>query len=306
MDLFRGITAILEQDKDPEPELWETFFRNPGYRALFKHESYYSKERIKNIITLVFKPSRESELKAAIAEGGSYMLDNFIGHKKESDKVLREVERLRDGRVFKNAMDQVSTLLPQKCKEDVFSPSLSFFYFNGDVRYGYSVMVADPMWLVESPQSFLYFLRAYLINVSSDRAMSYKESDLTRRQYAFISGLSGIQRLGFCDLLALEDGTMKEMRMYARYQSALPEFPQRIGELDAVLARAESDPDAWKEFSGVVGRCFVRPGSPVGYRMAGVIREVLGREALAESLGDPFAFISLYQKGASKKGNLPL
>jgi len=306
VDCFRRIIAILKQDKEPESMLWDIFFRNPGYRALFNHESYYSREKITDLITLVFKPSREAEFKAALNDGGSYMLNNFISHKKELSNVLRAVERLRDGRLFKKTVDQVRTLLPQKCKEGFFPPSLSFIYFDGDVRYGYPVMVADPMWLVESPESFLYFLKAYLIYVSADRARSFTEADLTQRQYAFIIGLKRIQQLGLCDLLAIEDGTLKKMDVYTRYQSALPEFPQRIGDLDAVLARAENHPHAWKEFTRAANKCSVRPGYPVGYRMASIILDILGRDALAESLGNPFAFVRLYQKAALKKGNLPL
>jgi hypothetical protein len=306
VDCFRRITAILMQDKDPDLLLWDAFFRNPGYRALFKNESYFSREQITDLITLVFRPSREDELNAALSEGGSYMLNNFISHKKEMSNVMHAVEQWRDGTLFKKTVDQVRTLLPRKCKEDFFPPSLSFIYFNGDVRYGFSVMVADPIWRIESPETFLYYLKAYLIYVHADRVRSFNGTDLTKRQHAFVNGLKRIQQLGFCDLLAMEDGTLKEMDMYSRYQSALPEFPQRIGELDAVLARAESDLHAWKEFNRIAIGCSVRPGYPVGYRMASIIQDILGRDALAESLGNPFAFVRQYQKAALKKGNLPL
>lgn len=305
MDKIWGIISILERDEEPPEQVWADLVRTPGYSVLIFHERRYGLDFLKRNLRLVFKPSREAELKAALSKDASYMLNSFISHKNEMSCVMRAVEQLRDGQVFKKQMDRVSALLPRKCEEDFFSPSLSFIYFNGDVRYGYPVMVADPMWLIET-ESFPYYLKAYLIAVFADRIRPFNEADLTQRQYAYVDGLERIQRHGFCDLLAADDGTLEKMDMYARYQSALPEFPQRIEELDAVLARAESDPHAWKEFAVAVVGCSVRPGYPVGYRMARIIQDILGREALAQSLGNPFAFVRLYQEAALKKGGLPI
>jgi len=304
VDCFHKITAVLQQDKEPEPSLWDAFFRNPGYRALFKHESYYSREQITDIITLVFKPSRNAELKAVLKKGGSYILTNLVRHKKDKSRVSREIEGLRDGRLFRKNVDQVSSLLPQNGKENMFCPLLSFIYFNGDIRFGYPVMVVDPMWLVNSPESFPYYLRLYLLWISSDKTRPFKKDNLTQRQYAFIDGLDTIQSYGLCDLLAFEDGTLKKMNVYSRYEKALCEVPELIGELDDLLARAAMDPGVWKQFSVVVNKCITRPGCPLGYVMARAIEETEGRSALAACIGDSFAFVRLYQKAALNNSDL--
>ncbi len=55
-------------------------------------------------------------------------------------------------------------------------------------------MLADPMTLVDSADSFPYFMKAYLIWAYTDRVRPFEEEGLTQRQYAFIDGLDEIQR----------------------------------------------------------------------------------------------------------------
>jgi hypothetical protein len=102
---FRKIIEILERDEDPSSVLWDHFFRNPGYRVLFVHEPYYSRERIVDLITLVFKPSRDAELKRELEGGGPYGLSHFVRHKKDRASVFEAVERLREGRLFRKTVD---------------------------------------------------------------------------------------------------------------------------------------------------------------------------------------------------------
>lgn len=303
---FRRIVAVLERDEDPSSVLWDGFFHNPGYRVLFIHEPYYSRERIVDLITLVFKPSRDAELKRELEGGGSYGLNHFVRHKKEMASVLKAVIRLREGQLFRKTVNQVRTFLSRKIKEDIFPPSLNFVYFDNDLRFGYPVMLADPMTLVDSADSFPYFLKAYLIWAYTDRVRPFEEESLTQRQYAFIDGLDEIQRYGLCDLLAFEDGSLTKMEIYPRYKKAQSEVSQLIREMDGILARAADTSDVWKEFSIVVGKFFTRPGCPAGYMMSKAIEEIFGRPALIECTGNPLAFIYLYQKAALKQKNLPV
>ena len=167
-------------------------------------------------------------------------------------------------------------------------------------------MLVDPVYLVGEPESFSYYLKLYLIWVWADRFQPFNEADLTQRKYAFIDGLKRIQQFGFCDLLSFEDGSLENIDVYSRYENALSEVPQFIRELDVLLTRAANDAEVWKEFSTAVNKFFTRPGCPMGYIMAKTIEDIFGHEALAECFGNPFAFIRLYQRAASKKGNLPV
>lgn len=306
VEYFRKITTQLKQDKEPESELWDRFFRNPGYRALFSQEPSYSREQISEFISLVFKPSRENELIAALTEGTSYRLNHFAHHMKEKESVFKVLEQYRDGQFFNKAVNQVTTLLPPKVRDDIFAPLVSLIYFADDLRYGYPVMLVDPLYLAGEPESFSYYLKLYLIWVSADRAQPFHEEKLTLRQYAFFDGLKRIQLYGFCDLLSFEDGSLENIDVYSRYQNTLSEVPQFIRELDVLLTRAADSPEVWEEFSSAINTFFIRPGCPVGYVMAKTIEDVFGREALAECFGNPFAFIRLYHKSALKKGNLPI
>ena len=306
VEYFRNISAVLMQDEEPESELWDRFFRNPGYRALFAHETSYSREKISEFISLVFKPSREAELEAALTAGRSYSLNHFIQHKKEMETVSNAVKQYRDGKFFNQAVNCVKTLLPPKTNEDISTPLVSFIYFSDDLRFGYPVMVVDPMYLVGEPDSFSYYLKLYLIWVSADRVQPFNDDRLTQREHAFIDGFKRIQQFGFCDLLSFDDGSLEKMNVFSRYENALSEVPQFIRELDVLLTRAADDPEVWKEFSTAINKFFSRPGCPVGYIMAKTIEDVYGRRALAECLGNPFAFILLYHKSALRKGDLPV
>ena len=305
VDLFRKITGILEKDKEPDPMLWEMFFRNVGYSVLFSAESSYSREALEDVITLVFKPSREEELKSTIEKGAGRSLDHFLRYKREIETISKSVMQLRENPIFKVTLERVQTLLPQRAMLDLFSPTVHFIFFSNDLRYGYSAMLVDPMYYHDHPDSLPYYLRCFFLIAYQDRICPYDKNALTQRQAAFIQGWDRIQILGLADLLSREKGA-GGIPARRNYEEALKNVPRLLGEADRLLARADKDSSVWKEFQGLMNEFEIRPGCPVGFVMTSAVKEVFGSGALAETAGNSLAFVRLYQEAALKKGNLPV
>jgi hypothetical protein len=305
VDLFQKITGILEKDEEPDPMLWEMFFRNVGYGVLFSAESSYSREALEDVITLVFKPSREEALKNTIEKGAGRSLNHFLRYKKEMETILKSVMQLRENPIFEVTLERVQTLLPQRAKQDLFRPTVHFIFFSNDLRYGYSSMLVDPIYYHGHPDSLPYYLRCFFLIAYQDRISPYDKSALTQRQAAFVQGWDRIQLLGLADLLSHEKGAVG-IPVRRSYEEELKKVPHLFGEADQLLARADGDPSAWKEFQDLLREFDIRPGCPAGFVMTSAVKEVFGSEALAETAGNSLAFIRLYQEAALKKGNLPV
>lgn len=305
VDLFQKITEILEKDKEPDPMLWEMFFRNVGYSVLFSAEPYYSREAVEDVITLVFKPSREEELKSAIEKGAGRSLDHFLRYKRERETISKSVMQLRENPIFKVTLERVQTLLPQRAMLDLFGPTVHFIYFANDLRYGYSSMLVDPMYYHDHPDSLPYYLRCYFLKAYQDRICPYDKKALTQRQAAFVQGWDRIQLLGLADLLSHEKGAVG-IPVRRSYEEELRNVPRLLGEADRILVSADGDSSAWKEFQALMNEFDIRPGCPAGFVMTSAVKKVFGLGALAETTGNSLAFIRLYQEAALKKGNLPV
>ncbi|MCJ7580268.1 MAG: hypothetical protein MUP98_07010 [Candidatus Aminicenantes bacterium] len=305
VDLFQKVTGILEKNKEPDPMLWEMFFRNVGYGVLFSAEPNYSREALEDVITLVFKPSREEELKSAMRKGAGRSLEYFMRYKTDLETISKSVLQLRKTSVFNVTLEKVQTLLPQEVVQGLFRPTVHFIYFSKDLRYGYSAMLVDPMYYHDRPDSLPYFLRCFILKAYKDRICFYDKNALTQRQATFVQGWDRIQLLGLADLLSHEKGA-GGVPARRNYEEELKNVPRLLGEADRLLAQADGDPSVWKEFQALMNEFEIRPGCPAGFVMTSTVKEIFGLEALAETAGNSLAFIRLYQEAAIKKGNLPV
>jgi hypothetical protein len=303
--LFGKITSLLAGNEEPDPLLWERFFDNPGYRAYFSHEGD-SRARLKEAMSLAFSPSRAAELKQALERGGSGTLQYVLNHKKNLDDIAKSCDQFRDGGAFEKSLGQIRPFLPGNADDILAGASAAVIYLgNVDLRYGYGILLIDPLEIRTSPDSLSYFIRLYGLWRFKDQIRPYDQAMLTRRQSTFLDAWEEIQHRGLADLISRQSGDKESPEYLKRYDLRLKDVPRLLGETERILGRAATDPSAWREFEILQRDFYVYPGSPVGYFRATTALEVLGREALAETTGRPVTFLRLYRKAALKKGGLP-
>jgi hypothetical protein len=301
---LQKITAILAEDKEPEAALWDGFFSNPGYRTFFALEGD-SRTRLQNAISLAFKPGRAAELQQAI-DKGSNTLKYMLQYKNNAAAVVQACERFRTDRAFEKAVEQVHLYLSGKSSDILADATIALIFLgSADVRPVYEPMLIDPLDLWSSAEKMAKYIRLHLISHHLDKIRPYDSSMLTRRQATFLDAWETIQCRGLADLLTRLAADTSDPESMKRYDLRAKDVPRLLAEMDRIMSRAADDSKAWTEFEALQRDLFIGLGCPVGQFMAGTILDVLGRETLAETTGNPPAFLRAYRKAALKKGGRP-
>jgi hypothetical protein len=84
------------------------------------------------------------------------------------------------------------------------------------------------------------------------------------------------------------------------FQAEYTSAPARLAAVDAVICRAARRAATWRQADEAMRAHLWDNGHPVGFYMANVIKDALGREALLASVGDPFEFFAQFNKAARK------
>jgi hypothetical protein len=305
--LFRTITAALEADREPEPSLWDALFRTPGHRVLFAHEGD-SRGELQEAMSLAFKPSRKADLDRALESGSSGVVRYVLDHKKDGEAAARAWEQWQQSGAFERTMEQTWAWLPGNAREVLAGTTVALTHLGAvDLRYGYEALLVDPLWIRRrSPDGLARFVRLNLIWRYMDAVRPYDEEMLTRRHAAFLGAWEDVQRRGLGDLVNREAGEQDTPEFRKAYDARLQDVGRLLSQADAIMKRAVADRTAWRQFETLQRDFFFAQGSPLGYFMASTCKEVLGREALAATVGRPIAFLQAYQTAARRKGGLPI
>ncbi|MFN8573739.1 MAG: DUF5700 domain-containing putative Zn-dependent protease [Gemmatimonadaceae bacterium] len=303
---FRAVTTALLADHDPDPSLWTALFRTSGYRIFFAHEGD-SHAAMQDAISLAFKPSRNPELERVLTGGGTDLVRYFLEHKKFDQAVTQAWEQWQQSGALERTVQQLSTYLPAGASEVLAGSTVTLLHLGTvDLRYGYEALLVDPLWIRgESSDSFTPFIRLNLLSRYAAAVTPYDNAMLTRRQATFLRTWEEIQLRGLADLASRDGGDQERSEAQKSYAARLQDVPQLLARTDAIMKRAATDPAAWRDFESLQRDFFLAQGSPLGYFIASACKDVLGRQALATTTGDPVAFLRLYQRAARRKSGLP-
>lgn len=319
VDQFFKIKKILEQDKHPSEEQWETLFQTPGYRVLIEIE--FKRDFFIQYFQMAFMPSRADSLQKELErlaqlreKSFNYRwyesaLKHYIQIRDHQDSILQFTRKIRDPEMVINARKKAMTLLPSRIP-DAF-PKIAFLIFGNDAR-GYDPVVMDIGYVQEyGPHVDLLFAHE-IHHYYLDSLWQYDIQKVNKEDESTLWAMGQIYKEGIADQIDKTQAYFTEpvapakQKRADRFRREVDNTPQVIAQLDRILQQMVDSPtDRLKH-----GREFARQvpwsGHPTGYFMARAILNRWGPSMLIRDAGNPFGFFQRYQGAAQQsEGALP-
>jgi hypothetical protein len=308
-DQFWKIADILGRGEEPPPEEWDRLFGHAAYTELMRSEGWQTRDAFRDKISLVFKPSRASELQARLAEKNGTLL-----HLSEVKARRAEIEayaaELKSSGWADGIMKDLAPFLPERVLKTTPPPIQVPAVFSPDLRFGYSVFIFDPLYGTTHRPAAAYYARRHAWQYFYYAAWPGDPQDVKQRHSGVIDTLDGLALGGFQEIAAprwrlnkdCEEGPAAEQAEAERaFEGTFPASIQALKDLDERLGAIDRNPAAEDSWSSISLGDFPLQGRAAGFLMARAIVENLGRERLAAVFGDPFAFFEAFREAALKQ-----
>jgi len=298
MDRFWTVFETLQGDQEPSAADWEALFSTPGYGVLT--ESEFSRDFLIRSFRLAFKPSLREQLEAALESDRFGLLRHYLQVAADPAKVRRQQEELATSGYLQDfAIKRALEYLPLSGVEEY--PLVSFVIFANDAR-GYSPIVLDVLATINLSDFLPLFLahechhyyRNQLLSVDYRRA-SGEWRDLLRV-------LDQIQGEGVADLIDKEELMAGGHPFVSGYAEAVARAPEFLKTMDGILADLGKGAVNSEKAGELLNEALPMSGHPVGFYMARTIRNRLGTAEMVRRVGNPFAFLTLYDQATTAGG----
>jgi len=317
IEQFLSITALLMKEQEPSEAQWDELFATSGYRTLREHEPGYSPKFFKNRFNLVFRPSLRSRLEARLEQldqrratswydGMEYrVLRHYCRVRDARSELLQYCKSFRKSALYGDARRLAAGYLPAGSMKR--HAGFSFLIFAPDAR-GYSPILLDlgrvmfhtnPAGLIAHEMHHYYIQKLWQFNAS----------DVDEGDHRLLYALGQIYKEGIADQIdkpALHYGgghaEILEEESSREYHRLVENTPELLRKLDRILSDMAEHPEKRYELGRRFAASVPRSGHPTGFYMARTIIEVLGKKALVEDAGNPFAFVRKFHRAAGKKG----
>ncbi len=308
IDYFWKILEKLESNKTPTEEERDNLFATTGYKALLMHE--FSKDFFKDNFRKAFMPSMSTELKAALEyRPDRPYLEHYIRVLKLKDLISKHLEIMDYIRVSEKAIEAARQYLPSIAMSTIVEvPSVTFIIFMNDARGGYGPVILDALASMEWGDISL-FLGHEFHHFYRNRlpfALNFIESDSV--EGSLVNVLISVESEGVADLINMNQRDTSEpwIQKKERYERQVKLVPDSIRFLDEwIIRNSQSLSEVDREECEAIASNITDSGHQMGYYMAKAILEHFPLSKLVETVGNPFAFVKLYQDAATRTPGLP-
>lgn len=316
--LFGALADRLKSGMEPSSADWDGLFSVPGYAALTRSE--FKRETLIDRLRLACLPSRAAEREAMLAEGKSMILAHFVEARQRWPELLGAADRLGSTPLQAEAAALACDHLPLARlggRESALMspPPVSFLIFAKDAR-GYVPVVVDVAMAAELSERDLLLMLAHEFHHNyRNRILAYHPDGAPAGTEALIWILDQLQAEGCADLINVPemiyrpDAPAAHGQMYRDGVAAAPAFLAQFGEalarLVTTIADEPADGDVVAQRQAICEasrQSLHMAGHPAGYYMATSIVAAGLERQLVESVGDPFAFVELYDQAARQLG----
>lgn len=316
--LFGSLADRLESGMEPSSADWDALFSTPGYAALTQSE--FKRETLVDRLRLACLPSRAAEREAMLAEHKSMMLAHFAEARQRWPELLKTASRLASTPLQAEAAALACDHLPVTRlggRESALMapPPVSFLIFAKDAR-GYVPVVMDVVMAAELSERDLLLMLAHEFHHNyRNRILAYHPDESPAGTEALIWILDQLQAEGCADLINVPemiyrpDAPAVHGQMYRDGVAAAPvflaQFDEALAQLAATRAAEPTGTDAVAQRQAAcqaLRQALPMAGHPTGYYMATTIVDAGLERQLVENIGDPFAFVELYDQAARQLG----
>ncbi|MBN1940310.1 MAG: hypothetical protein JW843_12045 [Candidatus Aminicenantes bacterium] len=312
VEAFWKLADTLAKGNEPSPVDWAALTSHPAYAELARHEGRtYEPDILKDRMEMVFNPTRAEELQEKLKQRSDRMASHFADLKTKRASLEAFVRSLGGPAWADRLIADIRPYLPPDAAEAVLAPLFSPVYFSPDLRYGYRLFIFDPAYGADQPASIEYHARLFALRYFREARPAYHPERLKVKHAGAMDLLETLETQGFMENIfpknSIFDADQKRKESDKKaFEAGLADAPSAIARLDRKMAEVEATPedtDAWLRLSTAD---LVLQGRPLGFFMARAIADRLGKVRLSAVLGDPFAFVRLYNEAAARSsGSLP-
>jgi hypothetical protein len=303
VEKFLQLTALLEKDQEPTKEQWDALFATPGYRILIKNE--FRPDFFMMRFRLAFMPSKKAELAAQMKKDTGWLgqfLPHYLRAKKEREAIRAEIKRLESMSFIKTAVDRAKAFLPPF--EVKSYPPVSFVVFAPDAR-GYNPVVLDILYTKDEKDSLIDFIAHEFHHYYKDWLTGLNPDVLWVIDQIHAEGIADQVNRGawFHDRerFAVESQKERNKPFLELYEKS----PEVIREMDRLFGLMNDRAGDMALLGAEIRSIVPQSGHPTGFYMANVILKHLGKGALVEDIGNPFAFLRRYNRAAERDEEAP-
>lgn len=298
MDQFWKIVNILESNWEPSKNDWEQLFNTPGYKILVNSE--FNKQFFIDNFTLVFKPAKRKELDEKLKNGKyNHHINHYIKVRDNKSLIKEQQKLLQRNNFNKIAIDRTIEFLSQNNVSQY--PPVSFLIFESNGR-GSSPIIVDVAASIE--WDFVGFLAHEFHHWYRNNQLQFNYSNIEKDEFNIVKVLSMIEAEGIADMVDKKDWFTKPnsaISAYARqFINDVGKTPYLIKQIDKLLIEMGTDQSKAKYIGEQILNSLPQRGHTTGYFMASLIIEKLGKKELISSVGNPFEFVTLYNKAAKR------
>lgn len=300
---FLALTTTLEKDHEPAPAEWDALFETPGYAVLIQSE--FRRSFFMERFRLAFMPSKKQALEKKLAEEKGYIagfLPHYIKAKEMRQDIEAQIRNLKTMSFVESAVKEALAFLPEfELKE---YPPLSFVIFGPDAR-GYSPVVIDVLYSIEKKDFLIPFIAHEFHHYYRNKLYVYRQEQdilwvIDQLQGEGIADQINVGKWFHNQQLYPENAKQKRNQSYLEWYA---KSPQIIQAMDDLFMQMAEQPEKRGRLGVELRQLIPRSGHPTGFFMANLIIAELGKARLRRSVGNPFAFFTLYREAALKKGD---
>lgn len=308
LDVFWDVTEILQRDEEPSDSLWDAMWNTPGYALFERFERRRS--TLTRAMRLAYKPSLRAEADSVLTQPGwvSFVLPH-----------LREIPRLRDSlQIFRETfinselMSEARTAareyLPAGVTDRYPMPDVSFMYFIDARGYGERILM-DPLHFmnIRNPLEVLAHEFHHYYRIRIEKPTRPFGSDMLAWRLSTVEseGIAGMLDKADVPGMSMEELFAKypagrRRDYFVEYQVEYRRSDERLSQVDDVFRRAGAHPDSAEALGRWIDGQLPDNGRILGAFMAATIEQQLGREQLADVVGNPFEFWRVYNDAAGR------
>ncbi len=308
IDMFWKLTDELQENTAPSEETWQALFDTPGYRYLVDVDR--KEKRFRSFFPLAFMPSQKTALDSVLAGKDRidlFFLEHYLEIKEKRDSLESFKEELAQTDLTQQALPIVAKYLPDGLTESHLPPKIALVFYAPDGTATKGLIIID--LLLAMKMDLTAFLAHEMHHHFVEKITRLQRPGRDSDDYNLIHAIAQLQLEGAADLIdkrelmetseIINDTDSEYHRRYKQsYRGASADFVQ----VDKLIVEISQDPAKMKGHAKQIRGMLPFAGHPHGAYMAKLIEGKLGKSAVIETLTNPFAFITTYNKAAGMDG----
>lgn len=293
VDHFWAVADRLAADSEPSPEAWRRLLDAPAYRQLNRDA------RLQRMLRLAYQPSAQLT-RDSILRTGSYDA-HVLEHLRRVPTERARLQRFRDSLISVDLVSAAGHLaqayLPPG-QLDRRPPPVIAFGIYGPEAYGAELGITmDLLFALDRGPYLLPILAHEVHHVHVASLTTFRLPERSSPAFVLLQALRNLANEGTADRINLRFPVSPPAMTAAAapaYNSAYNQAHSTLLGIDSLLTQIGQDTAMLRRAGAELSNRLVYAGHPVGAYMAERIEETLGRQALIEILGNPFAFLRTY------------